>query len=112
MSGHTKTNNEATDFYDDFVGWHGRGQNVFLVMKGLRLATINKNLPAGILAPDLKMFRRDVLPTFEQLGEGTQFNVKFRRADSELILPATGTKFLIFHAEDEGDRFADQRSVL
>lgn len=93
---------EATEFYDILSAGMGAGKTYSLVMKGLRLATINKNLPAGILAPDLKMFRRDVLPTFEQLGEEHKFNVKFRRADSELILPATGTKFLIFHAEDEG----------
>lgn len=93
---------EATEFYDVLSAGMGAGKTYSLVMKGLRLATRNQNLPAGILAPDLKMFRRDVLPTFEEIGQRHEFDVKFRRSDSELWLPATGTKFMIFHSEDEG----------
>lgn len=93
---------ESKAFYNIMSAGMGAGKTFSLVMKGLRLANINRGLPGGILAPDLKMFKRDVLPTFEEIGEQFKFSVKYRRADGELIIPATKTKLMIFHSEDEG----------
>jgi hypothetical protein len=93
---------EAEEAYDILSAGMGAGKTYSLCMKALRLATINFGLPAGILCPDLKMFRRDVLPTFEQIADKNEFKIKFRQNSSELLIYPSKTKCMVFHAEDEG----------
>ncbi len=93
---------EATEHYDILSAGYGAGKTYSLCMKALRLGTMNFGLPAGILCPDLKMFKRDVLPTFEEIAERNRFKIKFRQSFSELLIYPSKTKCLVFHAEDEG----------
>lgn len=81
---------------------YGGGKTYSLCMHLFKLATINKGLPAGFLAPTLKMFKRDVLPTLYEITENNNIPFRWRPGDSEIILPDTGTKVYVFHDEDKG----------
>lgn len=81
---------------------YGGGKTYSLIMKMFRLMNINKGIPGGLLAPNLKMFRRDVLPTIKQICSENGIPFKYRRQDQELIFPTTKTKVLVFHSEDDG----------
>lgn len=93
---------EATEFFDILSAGMGGGKTYSLCMKGLRLMTINRGFRGGILCPDLKMFKRDVLPTFEDICFKNRIPIKFRRADSELVFETTKSRIMVFHAEDDG----------
>lgn len=82
---------------------YGGGKTYSLVMKMLRLMNINRGVPGGLLCPNLKMFRRDVLPTIKQICRENNIPYKYRRMDQELIFPITRTKVMIFHSEDDGE---------
>lgn len=93
---------DLTDFYSILSAGMGAGKTFSLVMKMFKLMTINKGLPAGLLAPDLKMFKRDVLPTIEEICRDHHVPFKFVRSDSMLKFPTTRTKIMVFHGEDDG----------
>lgn len=81
---------------------YGGGKTYSLVMKMFRLMNINKGIPGGLLCPNLKMFRRDVLPTISEICHANGIPFKYRRQDQELLFPTTKTKVMIFHSEDDG----------
>lgn len=93
---------ELLDFYAVLSAGMGAGKTFSLCMKGLRLMNQNRGLPGGMLCPDLKMFKRDVLPTFDDICAKNRIPFKFNRSDSMLIFPVTRTKMMIFHGEDDG----------
>lgn len=82
---------------------YGGGKSHALIMKMIKLSSINLGLPGGFLCPSLKMFKRDILPLFRQIGDENNFVVKWRPQDSELRIPELGTTLYIFHDEDNGD---------
>lgn len=81
---------------------YGGGKTYSLVMKHLRNGQINYGLPSGFLAPDLKMFKRDVWPTFEEICDNNKIKIDFNKQESFLWVPATKSKIYIFHDQDEG----------
>lgn len=82
---------------------YGGGKTYALCMKAFKLMSQNKGIPGGFLAPDLKMFKRDVVPTFKQICRSHRIPFRFRRDDSTLIFPTTKTIIYVFHSEDDGD---------
>ncbi len=82
---------------------YGGGKTYSLCMKGLKLMDINGALPGGLLAPNLKMFKRDVLPTFREVARKYRFKFEFNKQDSVLWFPTTKTEVYVFHAEDDGE---------
>lgn len=82
---------------------YGAGKTYSLCMKAFRLMSQNKGVPGGFLAPDLKMFKRDVVPTFKQICRAHRIPFRFNRQDSTLIFPTTKTIIYVFHSEDDGD---------
>lgn len=82
---------------------YGGGKTYSLCMKGLKLMDLNGSLPGGLLAPNLKMFKRDVLPTFKEIAGKYRFRVEFNKQDSILYFPNTKTEVYVFHSEDDGE---------
>jgi hypothetical protein len=82
---------------------YGGGKTYSLVMKTLKLMDINKGLPGGFLAPDLKMFKRDVWPTYKEISGKYRFKVEFNKQDSLLYFPTTKTEVMVFHDQDNGE---------
>lgn len=82
---------------------YGGGKTYALCMKTFKLMSQNKGIAGGFLAPDLKMFKRDVVPTFKQICRDHDIPFKFNRQDSTLLFPTTKTILYVFHSEDDGD---------
>lgn len=93
---------ESRKFYDLLSAGFGAGKTYSLCMKGFDLMNQNRGLPGGLLCPNLKMFKRDVLPTFEEICDLSRIRFKFHRQDFYLHFPDTNSKILIFHSEDDG----------
>lgn len=81
---------------------YGAGKTYCLVMKMFQLMTLNRGLPGGILAPSLKMFHRDVLPTIRQVCAQNAIEFRWTAALGELHFPATNSTVYVFHAQDDG----------
>jgi len=94
---------ESTKFYDCLFAGYGAGKTYALVMKLLRLGAINRGLPGGILVPTIKMFKRDVLPTFREILSPSGIWFKYHSSDACIRIPALSIELYIFHSEDDGD---------
>ena len=80
----------------------GSGKTYSLVMKMLKLCSINQGMPGGLLAPSLKMFKRDVLPTINEICQKNNIPFKYNKSDSVFYFPNFNTQVYIFHSEDDG----------
>lgn len=88
---------------DALIGGYGSGKTYSLIMKGLDLAGENLGLPGGCLCPDLKMFRRDVLPALAEVCFEYGIEWKYFKQDGVIWFPQTQTPIYIFHSEDDGE---------
>lgn len=84
-------------------GGYGCGKTYSLAMKMFQLASINEGLPGGIMAPNLKMFKRDVLPTVKGIAKENGVKILYNTQDSFFYIPDTDSYVYIFHSEDDGD---------
>lgn len=82
---------------------YGGGKTYALCMKAFKLMSQNKGVPGGFLAPDLKMFKRDVVPTFKQICRDHRIPFRYHKQDSTLLFPTTKSIIYVFHSEDDGD---------
>lgn len=94
---------ESKKFYSCLFSGYGGGKTYALVMKLLKLAAINRGLAGGILVPTLKMFKRDVIPTFKDILEKAGIYHKYHSSDACIRIPALGAEIYVFHSEDDGD---------
>jgi hypothetical protein len=94
---------DATDPNVYLSAGYGGGKTYSLCMKAFKLMSQNKGIPGGFLAPDLKMFKRDVIPTFKQICRQHKIPFRFRKDDSTLLFPTTKTIIYVFHSEDNGE---------
>jgi len=69
----------------------------------LRLCNQNPTLDGGILAPDLKMFKRDILPLIADINNNNNLAIKYNRQDGYLYVPQTRSKVWVFHDQDKGE---------
>lgn len=81
---------------------YGAGKTHALVMKMFQLCSLNSGLPGGLLVPDLKMFKRDVLPMVRDICAENEIEMSFNKQDSSFHFPETGSTILVFHSEDDG----------
>ena len=81
----------------------GAGKTYSLCMKAFKLMSQNKGIPGGFLAPDLKMFKRDVIPTLREICRKSNIPWRYHKQDSTLIFPTTRSIIYVFHSEDDGD---------
>lgn len=94
---------ESTKFYDCLFSGYGGGKTFALVMKLLKLAAINRGLAGGLLVPTLKMFKRDVIPTFSDILRPAGLSFKYHSSDACIRVPALAAEIYIFHSEDDGE---------
>ncbi len=80
----------------------GAGKTYALSMKLFALMDANRGLPGGLLCPDLKMYKKDVLPTIRDICAANGIRYKYNKTDSIFFFPATGSTIYVFHAGDEG----------
>jgi hypothetical protein len=67
-----------------------------------KLCNDNKGVPGGLLCPTLKMAKRDVLPTFQEIAAKNNLKFKLNKSDFSIYLPQTKSQIWIFHGEDDG----------
>lgn len=81
---------------------YGGGKTYSLCMKLFTLMSENHGLPGGILCPDLKMFKKDVLPTIREICEENSIEYTFNKTDHVFYFPHTETTVYVFHSVDDG----------
>lgn len=95
-------------FLDDrpfvlLVAGYGAGKSDWLCHKLLRLCHQNAGLDGGLLVPDLKMFKRDVLPLLHQIRNKNGLMMSYNRQDGYISVPETKSKVWVFHDQDKGE---------
>jgi hypothetical protein len=88
------------------LGGKGSGKTFSLVNKAIQLAGVNTGIDGGMLCPTLKMFRRDVYPTFQKVAKANNLPVTFNKSDYEFYFPLTDNKIYVYHSEDDGESIA------
>jgi len=81
---------------------YGAGKTYSLCMKLLQLCSLNKGLAGGLLTPDLKMFKRDVLPTIKEVCQDNNISFTFHQTEYYFTFPQTGSTVYVFHGQDDG----------
>jgi hypothetical protein len=81
---------------------YGAGKSFSLVMKMFALMNVNQNMSGGLLCPNIKMFKKDVLPTIREICENNNIEYEFNKSDSVFYFPQTRSTIYVFHAEDDG----------
>lgn len=87
-------------------GGYGSGKTFMLVVKMLQLMDANRGLPGGLLGPNTKMIKRDVIPTIKNICGDNYVQFRHNKSEGELFFPATNSTVYIFHAEDDGESIA------
>lgn len=93
---------DSTKFYDCLFAGYGAGKTFALVMKMLKLAALNQGLAGGFLSPDMQMFKRDVIPTLEDISKTSGIRYEFKGNPARIELYDFGTTVYVFHGEDDG----------
>lgn len=103
-----KKNEPQREFHKDlttpflmFNGGLGSGKTYGLCMKLIYLSILNKDIAGGCLSPSFPMYRKDILPTFEQIFEenGLTAYVKIHRTEHWIKFPWSKAPLYFFTAE-------------
>jgi hypothetical protein len=89
--------------YTGLIGGYGCGKTNWLVHKLFELASQNEGLRGGILAPDLKQFKRDFLPEAKSVARKNSIRLSWKPQDSTIVIPATDSEIYVFHDQDKGE---------
>jgi len=81
---------------------YGGGKTYSLVMKMFQLMNENKGLAGGILCPTLKMYKKDVLTTIDDICRSHGIHPKYNKSECTWFFPETKSHVHVFHAEDDG----------
>lgn len=81
---------------------YGAGKTYSLCMHLFQLMSLNRGLSGGILAPTLKMFKRDILPTLLEICLENSIKYEFNKTDQTFYFPHTRSTVYVFHSEDDG----------
>lgn len=84
-----------------FSGGLGSGKTYVAVMKAIRLSNINKNVAGGFLCPDMKMFEKDVLPTFRDILDRHKVKYRYHQTKHYFLFPWNKKPLYIFTGEKE-----------
>lgn len=84
-------------------GGLGSGKTYSLIMKMFQLMDINKGLPGGLLCPDYKMAKRDVVPLIKEVCLENDIRYKLNKSDFTWYFPDTDSTVYTFSAKDDGD---------
>lgn len=97
-----KTFHEATDPIVFWSTGYGGGKTYGLVMKCFQLMNLNRGLSGGITTPNTKMYKKDILPTIEEIAEANGIRMLYNKSDMTWRFPGVGATVFVFHGEDEG----------
>jgi len=75
----------------------GGGKTYALMMKILKLCSINAGLAGGLLVPTLKMFKRDVVPTITEITMENDIAFRFHKTEYYFYFADTDSIVYIFH---------------
>jgi len=81
---------------------YGGGKTYSLVQKMFWLMNLNRGLPGGMLVPTLAMYKRDVVPTIEQICDENKIRNRHIRGERAWLFPDAKAKVYVFHSQDEG----------
>ena len=89
---------DLTDIIIQSMGLGG-GKTYNLCMKLLKLSMQNRPHSGGVLAPTYRDFRRDILPTFEDILETNKIKFKFHKSEQWFKFPWSNGKLFVFTGE-------------
>lgn len=81
---------------------YGGGKTYSLVMKMFWLMSQSFGLPGGLLVPTLTMYKRDVVPTIEEICEANKIRYRHIRSERAWLFPDAKSKVYVFHSQDDG----------
>lgn len=85
----------------------GAGKTYSLIMKSFKLMDWNPGCAGGILVPSLKMYKRDVLPTIQEIlddnGMIQKRDYHHHRTEYRWYFPWTKSHIWVFPSGDKGD---------
>jgi len=91
-------NDDTTDILMQSMGLGG-GKTYNLCMKLLKLSQLNKGKAGGVLAPSFPDFKKDILPTFQDILESNRIKFKYHQTDKYFLFPWSKAPLYVFTAE-------------
>lgn len=93
--------NDITSPLCMFTSGYGGGKTYALCMKMLKLSALNKDVAGGLLCPSFPEYKKDILPTFEQIlmENGLLQYTTINKSDKYIIFPWTKAPMFIHTAE-------------
>lgn len=84
-----------------FCSGFGGGKTYGLCMKMIKLSALNKDISGGLLCPSFPEYKKDILPTFEQIlaDNGLLSYSTINKSDKYIIFPWTKAPMFIHTAE-------------
>ena len=90
-----------------FSSGFGGGKTYSLCMKAFWLQNMNPGIPGGMLVPSYKMYKRDVLPTIQDILVENRFlkgrDYQYSKTEMVWDFAATRSRMYIFASGDLGD---------
>lgn len=77
----------------------GGGKSYALVQKILKLSYRNKNLPGGLIGPDFREMRKDIIPLMEEILEAAKCKYELNKSEWTVKFPWTKSKLYLVSAE-------------
>lgn len=79
----------------------GSGKTYGLCMKMLQLSVLNKDVAGGLLCPSYSDYKKDILPTFQEIFEenGLTGHVRIHHTDKTIYFPWSKAPLYIFTGE-------------
>lgn len=77
----------------------GGGKTYASAMKIFQLSRINRNVPGGILVTSLPDYKRDLLPTIEEILETNRIKFRYHKTDKWFLFPWSRAKAYVASAE-------------
>lgn len=81
----------------------GGGKTYSLSMHGFQLQSLNPGIPGGLLCPDFKMYKRDVLPTIRAICRDNSIPYSYNKSDHTWEFPDSGCLMYVFSGADDGE---------
>lgn len=78
---------------------YGAGKTHALIMKSFQLSQLNRDVPGGGVMPSIADYKKDYLPSLEEILEMNNLQYRHHRTDKWFQFPWTAARFYIVSAE-------------
>jgi len=78
---------------------YGGGKTYALCMKTIAMMSINRGCRGGIVVPSYKMYKRDVMPTLEEICDDNRIKFKPNRTDFKFTFPRFDFELYVMSAD-------------